>query len=95
MVVATSNVAPDELYKGGLNRALFLPFIAMLEARVAIVPVIGPRDYRLDHLRAAGTWFSPIDAEHERRLPLQLSGQTVAGRLTGLRRRGCAAASSA
>ena len=65
-LVATSNRAPDDLYKDGINRQLFLPFIAMLKDRLEIVRVAGAHDYRLDRLRAAGTWFSPIDADHER-----------------------------
>jgi cell division protein ZapE len=64
-VVATSNRAPDDLYKNGLNRQLFEPFIAMLKERMDVVEVAGARDYRLDRLRAAGTWFSPIDADNE------------------------------
>jgi cell division protein ZapE len=63
-LVATSNRAPDDLYKDGLNRQLFLPFIDLLKARLDIVSVAGGHDYRLDRLRAAGTWFSPIDANH-------------------------------
>ncbi len=62
-VAATSNRAPDDLYKDGLNRQLFLPFIGMLKDRLQVVAVCGSRDYRLDRLRAAGTWFSPIDPD--------------------------------
>jgi cell division protein ZapE len=65
-LVATSNRHPDELYKNGLNRQLFLPFIDLLKGRVDVVEVAGGHDYRLDRLRAAGTWFSPIDPDHER-----------------------------
>ena len=65
-LVATSNRAPDELYKDGINRQLFLPFIDMLKARLEVVRVAGAHDYRLDRLRAAGAWFSPIDPDHER-----------------------------
>jgi cell division protein ZapE len=65
-LVATSNRAPDDLYKDGVNRQLFLPFIAMLKTRLEIVRVAGAHDYRLDRLRAAGAWFSPIDPDHER-----------------------------
>jgi cell division protein ZapE len=65
-LVATSNRAPDELYKDGLNRQLFLPFIALLKQRLEIVSVAGGHDYRLDRLRAAGTWFSPADPDNER-----------------------------
>jgi cell division protein ZapE len=64
-IVATSNRAPDDLYKNGLNRQLFEPFIAMLKERMQVVQVNGARDYRLDRLRAAGTWFSPIDPDNE------------------------------
>jgi len=46
-IVATSNVAPDELYAEGLNRALFLPFIALLKERLTVFHLDAPRDYRL------------------------------------------------
>jgi cell division protein ZapE len=65
VVVATSNRAPDDLYKDGLNRQLFLPFIAMLKARLQVVRVAGPKDFRLDRLRGARVYFSPLDAEAE------------------------------
>jgi cell division protein ZapE len=64
-VTATSNRHPDELYKNGLNRQLFLPFIEMLKQRMEVVEVDGTHDYRLDRLRAAGTWFSPLDPDNE------------------------------
>jgi cell division protein ZapE len=64
-VTATSNRAPDDLYRNGLNRQLFVPFIEMLKDRMDVVPVSGARDYRLDRLRAAGTWFAPIDPDNE------------------------------
>ena len=66
-LVATSNRPPDDLYKDGINRQLFLPFIDLLKARMAIVEVAGDHDWRLGHLRAAGTWFSPIDPDNEAR----------------------------
>jgi cell division protein ZapE len=65
-VVTTSNRPPDDLYRDGLNRQLFLPFIAMLKDRLEVVHVAGQRDYRLERLRGAGTWFSPIDPDNER-----------------------------
>ena len=64
-LVATSNRPPDDLYKDGLNRQLFLPFIAFLKARMDVVAVNGAHDWRLDRLRAAGTWFSPIDPDNQ------------------------------
>jgi cell division protein ZapE len=64
-LVATSNRPPDDLYHDGINRGLFTPFIDMLKARMQIVAVSGAHDYRLHRLRAAGTWFSPIDPDNE------------------------------
>jgi cell division protein ZapE len=55
-VVATSNVMPERLYEGGLNRALFLPFIALLEAHMEVVRLDARTDYRLEKLSAAETF---------------------------------------
>src|SRR6201999_2171710 len=60
VLVATSNRAPDDLYKDGLNRQLFLPFIALLKERLQVVRVAGPKDFRLDRLRGAQVYFSPL-----------------------------------
>ncbi len=65
VVVATSNRAPDDLYKDGLNRQLFLPFIALLKARLQVAHVGGPKDFRLDRLRGARVYFSPVAPETE------------------------------
>jgi cell division protein ZapE len=65
VLVATSNRAPDELYKDGLNRQLFLPFIDMLKERLEVVKIGGPIDFRLEMLRSAGVYFTPIDAAAE------------------------------
>ncbi|MGZ6016416.1 MAG: cell division protein ZapE [Phenylobacterium sp.] len=65
-LVATSNRQPDALYKDGINRQLFLPFNADLKRRLEVVAVAGGHDYRLDRLRAAGTWFSPDDPDNQR-----------------------------
>jgi len=65
-LVATSNRQPDALYKDGLNRQLFLPFIDLIKARLEVVAVAGGHDYRLDRLRASGVWFSPADADNSR-----------------------------
>jgi cell division protein ZapE len=61
IMVATSNVAPDDLYKDGLNRALFLPFIAMLEARMDIVRLEARTDFRLEKLADLPVWYVPAD----------------------------------
>jgi cell division protein ZapE len=65
VLVSTSNRPPEDLYKDGLNRQLFTPFIDLLKARQAVVAVQGPRDFRLDRLRGATVWFSPLDRAHE------------------------------
>ena len=58
-IVATSNRPPHDLYKDGLNRSLFVPFIDLIEARMEIVALNGPVDYRLDRLGGAPTWYVP------------------------------------
>ncbi|MEO1090311.1 MAG: cell division protein ZapE [Pseudomonadota bacterium] len=60
VVVATSNWAPDRLYEGGLQRPLFLPFIARLKERMAVVSLEGERDYRLDRVREFGVYHAPL-----------------------------------
>jgi cell division protein ZapE len=63
VLVATSNVAPYELYKDGLNRALFLPFIALLDERVEVVRLAARTDFRLEKLAGAPVWHVPADAK--------------------------------
>jgi cell division protein ZapE len=61
--IATSNRPPTDLYKDGLNRELFLPFIAMIESRFEVVGVNGPTDYRLDRLEGVDVWHTPNGPE--------------------------------
>ncbi len=58
-LVTTSNRHPDDLYKDGLNRQLFLPFIDLIKAELDILPLNGPTDYRRDRLGNAQTWLVP------------------------------------
>ena len=62
VVVATSNLAPGELYKDGLNRALFLPFIALLQRQCEVVRLDARIDFRLEKLTGVPTWHVPADA---------------------------------
>jgi cell division protein ZapE len=62
-VVTTSNRPPGDLYKDGLNRELFLPFIDLIEQRMLVVPVDGPTDYRLDRLQGVEVWHVPNGPE--------------------------------
>jgi cell division protein ZapE len=63
VVVATSNVAPDDLYKGGLNRALFLPFIAEITEHMDVMRLDARTDFRLEKLVGVRMWLVPADAE--------------------------------
>jgi cell division protein ZapE len=63
VVVATSNVAPDDLYEGGLNRALFLPFIAEITAHMDVLRLEARTDFRLEKLVGVSMWLVPADAE--------------------------------
>jgi cell division protein ZapE len=61
VLVATSNVRPDELYKDGLNRALFLPFIAMIEQYMDVTRLDARTDFRLEKLAGQPVWHVPAD----------------------------------
>src|SRR5437763_5619056 len=63
VIVATSNTPPRHLYEGGLNRQLFLQFIAMLEDRLTLVELNGPTDYRLQRLSQLDTYITPLGPE--------------------------------
>lgn len=63
VIVATSNRVPDELYKDGLNRQLFLPFIDLIKAQMDVRELISPTDYRRNRLQGSPVYFTPISPE--------------------------------
>jgi cell division protein ZapE len=62
-IVTTSNRPPRDLYRDGLNRDLFLPFIALIEQRMLVIEVNGATDYRLDRLEGVEVWHVPNGPE--------------------------------
>ncbi|MBB3997511.1 cell division protein ZapE [Aureimonas pseudogalii] len=103
VLVATSNVAPDDLYRDGLNRPLFLPFVTTLKAHTDILFLDAPTDYRSQTVEGEGLYVTPLGPEAARRMDAiwsaVLAGQPeapgeipVAGRLVGVPRAGNGAA---
>ncbi len=91
-VVTTSNRVPDDLYKDGLNRHLFLPFIDVLKENMEVHELAAERDFRQDRLQGTDTYFAPNDAAareaieevwqklsngREERLELTVQGRTL------------------
>lgn len=68
IVVATSNVDPKDLYRDGLNRQLFLPFVALLQEHVDVVMLDSPTDYRLEKLSGAPVYVSPLGAQADEQM---------------------------
>ena len=63
VVVATSNVAPDDLYKDGLNRSLFLPFIAQISDHMDVLRLDARTDFRLEKLAGVKMWLVPANSD--------------------------------
>ncbi|MEM1343192.1 MAG: cell division protein ZapE [Pseudomonadota bacterium] len=76
VVVATSNRTPDDLYKDGLNRALFLPFIAMLKERLDVHQLDSPTDYRQGRLATEQRYFAPLGASAYRAMDAAWARET-------------------
>src|ERR1700730_17212170 len=77
VVVATSNVAPEDLYQGGLNRALFLPFIAQISDHMDLLRLDARTDFRLEKLAGVKMWLVPADRDAATAL------DTAWGKMTG------------
>lgn len=77
VIVLTSNRAPDELYKNGLQRERFLPFIDLIKQRMDVLELNSERDYRLGRKRGMQVWHQPLDAQAAREM------DECFGRLTG------------
>jgi cell division protein ZapE len=63
IIITTSNRVPDDLYKHGLNRDLFLPFIGLIKSRMAVHELASPTDYRQDRLAGTAVYFTPANAD--------------------------------
>jgi cell division protein ZapE len=68
VLVATSNVAPDDLYRDGLNRGLFLPFVDVLKRHVDVLDLDADKDYRLEKLNRLPVYMSPLGPEADRQM---------------------------
>ncbi len=76
VVVATSNFGPDMLYKDGLNRELFLPFIGLIKQKLDVLHLASPTDYRHERLMAMQVYLSPLGAETTKALERDFSELT-------------------
>jgi cell division protein ZapE len=81
VVIATSNVPPDDLYKDGLNRALFLPFVAQLKSRVDVIELKARTDFRLEKLAGVPVWYAPVDEDAD--VALDMAWQRLTGVFSG------------
>jgi cell division protein ZapE len=81
VLVATSNVAPDDLYRDGLNRPLFLPFVDVLKRNAEILALDARKDYRQDRLGQIPVYITPDDAEADRLMDKAWAGITHGDRV--------------
>ena len=68
VIVATSNTPPQRLYEGGLNRQLFLPFIALIEDRLDILELHGAHDYRMLRMSGLDIYITPLGPEADAKM---------------------------
>jgi len=79
VVVSTSNRPPGDLYKDGLQRELFLPFIDIIENKQDVLELDGGVDYRLDRLKSMDAYLTPADAEAESKLDEDFEKLSIGG----------------
>jgi len=81
VVVATSNVAPDDLYKDGLNRALFVPFVGLVKQHMDVVRLEARTDFRLEKLAGVPVWYAPRDEDAD--VALDMAWERLTGMFSG------------
>lgn len=81
VTVATSNVEPEDLYRDGLNRALFVPFIAVMRQRMEVVRLEARADFRLEKLAGLPVWYVPNDEEAD--VALDMAWERLTGVFAG------------
>ena len=74
VMVCTSNRPPNDLYKDGLNRQLFIPFITLLRERTEVIELAAERDYRLERLESASVWSTPLGPDADMALDAAWTG---------------------
>ncbi|MFL5217123.1 MAG: cell division protein ZapE [Microvirga sp.] len=85
VVVATTNLPPDDQYRGGLNRTLFLPFIAMIKERMEVVHLQARTDYRLEKIGDSPVYYVPADDKAERAMDDMFARLTGGGAARSVR----------
>ena len=80
VIVATSNRRPEDLYKNGINRQLFEPFIDLIKDRLDVMKLDSGRDYRLERLEAAPVYYTPLGAEADAAMDAAFERLTLGAR---------------
>jgi cell division protein ZapE len=68
VIVATSNTEPERLYEGGLNRQLFLPFIALIDEKLDVIELNGTYDYRMQRMSGLDIYITPLGPQADAKM---------------------------